>query len=292
MITKIKAKGFKGQDFDQEISLKTIFIGKNGAGKSSCSQAFALLTLGYIPWSAKPKKKPADILDAYGTSNELMLGAVIYDYDIERKFIRRMNGSVTQKFRINGHSVSKEDFTSTLARIDAPKPLDLSTFLGASDKEKINTLFALFPPAGNVTKIEADLENKTEELNRLNQEKNNLAGMIQRLTKSVGGIQKPSGTLAEIQQEINSLLSQVKEAQENLKQIEIDEAKAQVEQRQPTEYIAPTPANDNSIHSKAAIPSTLDFVEAIQRIINTLGKTDCTTCAAMLVAKKERQKFI
>ena len=148
MITKVTAKGFKGCDFAQELSGRTIFFGPNGAGKSARSQALQLAVNGGIIGVGKTND---DILSAFGEGDKLVVGVEIDGkYLFERGFVRGASGSVSQGYKAGGVKVSKDYFMKALGESGAPVVLNVADFMGLSDQKKIEALFQLYPPAGDV----------------------------------------------------------------------------------------------------------------------------------------------
>ncbi|MCP4116493.1 MAG: hypothetical protein GY737_13995 [Desulfobacteraceae bacterium] len=231
MITHIRTKGFKGQNINEEISNKTLFIGPNGCGKSTRSHAIALVVLGYIPWAAKVKKKPVDILDTYGADNTLTAAVTINDTEFERHLSRSNKGSVSQRLRVDKQKYNATDFAVELDRAGAPKIFDVSAFMELSDQKKIELVFNLFPPKGDVKNLTSQIDKKTTELNKLNKQVQASNGVIQRLTTSKSNLELPTGSLAETQAEIVTLTAQVKKAQEGLKAAEIEAAEITTEEK-------------------------------------------------------------
>ncbi len=96
-----------------------------------------------------------------------------------------------------------------------------------SDQKKIDLLFNLFPPDTDMKDIESKIDKAKQTVNELQAKERTLTSVIQRLTASKTEIQLPAGSLPEIRAQIEKLTIQVKAAQDNLKHIEIDEAKAE-----------------------------------------------------------------
>jgi len=321
MITHIKTKGFKGQDIDEDIYPKTLFVGPNGSGKSTRAHAVALVVLGYVPWAAKAKKKPADILAAYGSGKSLTVAITINGMEFERHIVQYDSGKTSQRYRIDKAKYSATDFAVELSKAGDPKILDVSAFMELSDQKKIDTIFHLYPPAGDVKDIDAKIEKKTDEINRLNRTTRGYDSVVQRLSKSKGDIEIPGGSLAEVQADIESLTADIKQAQEDLKQAEIEaarveaeekeRARAKVEAEKKAETVRvkeekksdPIPSVIRDVHNAnlkrvkdfvSGGPSPfdrLDPVQSIQSILDTLEAAGCGACAAKLVAKRELMKF-
>ena len=225
MIEHIKTKGFKGFSIDEPVHQKTIYTGKNKSGKSSRSQAIALTILGYIPFAAKTNKKPADILNDFGVGDSLTTAITSNGVEFERHFSRSESGSVSQRLRVDQKKVSAQDFAVELSRAGDPRIVDVNDFMLMSDQKKIDVLFSLFPPDADLKSLESKIDKAKTKVNELQAKERTFLSVIQRLTASKNDIQLPAGSLPEIRANIEKLTAQVKAAQGNLKQIEIEEAK-------------------------------------------------------------------
>ena len=224
MITKVTAKGFKGCDFAQELSGRTIFFGPNGAGKSARSQALQLAVNGGIIGVGKTND---DILSAFGEGDKLVVGVEIDGkYLFERGFVRGASGSVSQGYKAGGVKVSKDYFMKALGESGAPVVLNVADFMALSDQKKIEALFALYPPAGDVGAVQEKIDATKERINTLASKVKTSEQAAARIASSKSQIQIPAGTLAEVDAQIATLETEVKEAQENLTQIRMEEQKA------------------------------------------------------------------
>lgn len=227
MITHIKTKGFKGLDLNGDLAKKTIFTGPNTAGKSARAAAIAFALMGFIPFAAKTNKKASDLLDDYGNGesmlSEVTCGGVLF----ERRLWRKENGSVSTKLRIDKKGASKSEFAVALDRAGDPRIIDLNEFIGMSDPKKIETLFKLYPPKGDLKNLDSDIEKSKKRISVLNDSIRNSTGAINNLTKSKTDIELPAGSLAETQKEINDLLAGIDKAREALRIAEQKNAEEQ-----------------------------------------------------------------
>ncbi len=230
MITHLKTRGFKGFDIDEDIPQKALFLGKNKSGKSTRAAAISLAVMGYIPFATKPSKNNADILNDYGVRDTLTVAATCGDTEFERHFYRTDKG-VSQRLRVDKKKHSAADFAVALANAGGPRIIDINAFMGLSDQKKIDSLFDIFPPSANLKSLDSEIENAKKDVSRLEKQERADTAVIQRLTQSKGEIELPAGSLAEVQAEIEKLTDQVKQAQENLKQAEIEEARLDAEEK-------------------------------------------------------------
>ena len=318
MIEHIKTKGFKGFDINEPVHPKTIYTGKNKSGKSSRSQAIALTILGYIPFAAKTNKKAADILNDFGVGDSLTTAITLNGVEFERHFSRAGSGSVSQRLRVDQKKVSAQDFAVDLSRAGDPRIVDVNDFMLMSDQKKIDVLFSLFPPAEDMKSLESKIDKAKTTVNELQAKERTFLSVIQRLTASKNDIQLPAGSLPEIRANIEKITGQVKDAQNNLKQIEIDEAKetAKADQKKSsqaefdrimeskegpfvpgnhTEKIkhVVNQADFNVTNQGGGLRTRIELeaMKSIQKIIDTMLDAGCDVCAGLIVAKAELRRF-
>ncbi len=304
MIEHVKTKGFKGFDLDEDISPKTLFYGKNRSGKSTRAAAIALAILGYIPFAAKTNKKPADILNDFGFGDSLTVAVVCNGVEFERHFSRSKEGSVSQRLRVDKKKYSAQDFAIVLFKVGDPKIIDVNDFMAMSDQKKIDVLFSLFPPKADLKNLDNKIDRVKKLVNELQASERSATAVIQRLTKSKNEIELPAGTLAEIRAEIEKTTKQVKDAQQALKNAEIEAAEAEATKKANRESQAKFDKimSENTVpfvpgSSKVSDQTQADYaapkdpVESIQRILDVLNNAGCEICAAAIVARQELKKF-
>lgn len=257
MITHIKTKNFMGADLDEDIGPKMIYTGENTAGKTKRSKAIILTILGFVPSPGKTIKIASDILDTLGNGQEMMTVITCGGFNFERWFIRDKKGSVKQKFKRNGKTRSKSAFMTELVKAGDPRVVDLDKFLSCSENAKIDALFELYPPEGNISTLDSDIEAAEKEISHLMEEKSEADNVISALIKNKNEIELPAGSLAETIEAIKKLTDQILEARENLKQIEIEEAKIKA-------------VEDDKINTKAERKKTQAALDKKMEI-NTVG---------------------
>ncbi len=224
MITKVLAKGFKGCDFVQELSGRTIFCGPNGAGKSARSQALQLAVNGGVIGAGKTND---DILSTFGEGAKLVVGVEIDGkYLFERGFVRGPSGAVSQGYKAGGIKVSKDFFMKSLGESGAPVVLNVADFMALSDQKKIEALFQLYPPAGDISTVQGKIDAAKDKINALTAKVKATEQAAARIASSKSQIQVPAGTLAEIDDQIAVLEAELKTAQDDLTKIRIEEQKA------------------------------------------------------------------
>ncbi len=321
MITKIKAKGFKGLNFEQSLAQYNLIVGPNGSGKSARSQALTLAINGYIP---EIGKRNQDTYDALASDTELIVEATIGEKRFERMFYRTKK-SASQSYRVNGSKVGKDEFIQAMAKAGAPKVLDLDAFLALSDTKKIDWLFKLFPPQEDVGKLENEIERVTNKLNKANEDQRSLEKSAQNLRKSRSEMQLPNMTLAEVRQRIQDTEEALKQARADLESAKIEDARAQEREAAAKQQPKPEPTKQQD-ERKPPFPDTVDpfagFEEAqakkrvqntpervqytptsdehhegpdpaesIRAIMQAMDRAGCSACAAKLVCKRELKKF-
>ncbi len=233
MITHIRTKGFKGFDLDEPVPQKVIYVGPNKKGKSTRADGIALALYGYIPF-LDIGTKPGAILESFG--GEVIGAAVkIGDKEFGHKISRNAKGVVSKSVQIDKKKSSKDNFAILLDKAGAPKMVDVATFMKQSDDKKIDTLFDLFPNP-ELSEIDSEIETAKADISRIKAKKDGAESTVQRLVNSKQAIELPSGSIAEVQNEINKIEIQIAELARQIKQAEIEEAeikaKAEGEQQE------------------------------------------------------------
>lgn len=229
MITKVTAAGFKGWSGEQDIGDLTLFVGPNGAGKSARSQALQLAVNGGVIGAGKTND---DILSTFGEGDKLIVGVEIDGkYLFERGYVRKSDGSVSQGYKVNGAKASKEFFMKALGESGAPVVLNVADFMGLSDQKKIETLFQLYPPSGDVGAVQGKIDEAKTRINALTQKVKTSEQAAARIATSKTQIQAPAGTLAEVDAELAKLEGDLSTARNNLVEIKIEEQKAESERK-------------------------------------------------------------
>lgn len=244
MIDKVVADGFKGLEIYADLERLNLVIGPMGCGKTAISDAIELVATGRISGAGKTNQA---IMDAFATKDKMLVGVRVENKNFERRFIRSKKGTVTQKFRAGNAFVTKEEFTTAFAVTGRPTIFNLDAFMGLSDEKKINKLFELYPPEGDVFSIHDKINEATEEINMLNSEITKTEGIIQKLTVDQAKIELPQGTLAEVKQDLDANEAEITLCRKNLNKqlrIEADEAEAKKaeEERQIESQVPPSPA--------------------------------------------------
>ncbi|MEA4857767.1 AAA family ATPase [Solidesulfovibrio sp.] len=307
MIAQVTAHNFKGATFQAPLGGKVLVVGPNGAGKSSRSQALQLAVLGYVPGAGKQN---AAILEAFhdGKGKDLRAGVVLESgKKLERRFTRsERTGAVSQEMYAGGIKCSAPEFARALADVTA---VDLSVFLALSDAKKIDELFRLFPPEGNVRDIAAKIEAQAKRIVALEREERDATALVANVTAKKASIQLPAGTMADKQAEIDKAEADLKQARADLEAERIAaariEAQAEAEARQaeqpaPAET-APLAHGGAPLHcasgfagapllSESAAPATSDVTAILERILTTMDRAGCDVCAAKMIIKQELAK--
>ena len=306
MIASVTAHNFKGATFQAPLGGLTLVVGPNGAGKSSRSHALQLAVLGYVPGAGR---RNADILEAFQTSGgkDLRAGVVLESgTKLERRFARSRSGAVSMEMYAGGIKCNAPEFARALADVAV---VDLSVFLGLSDARKIDELFRLFPPSGNVRDIAAKIEAQAKRIAALEREEREALSMVSNLTVRRTKIELPAGTMADKQNEIEQAEAELAQARADLEAERIAAARAeaqaevkarQAEQPAPAETTLPAqggaplycaPASPGAtLRQESAAPSSPDITAILDRILSTMDRAGCSVCAARMVIKQELAK--
>jgi hypothetical protein len=316
MITKILAKGHKGlPDIEQPLGRLNLFVGPNGAGKTTRTEALSLAILGYVPGVAKQN---AEIFNTFGDGvNPLFVGFERDGQSYVRKFSREKE-TVNQTFSVNKRKESRDKFMMALAGM---RMLDLSAFMGLSDQKKIDTIFALFPPEGDLKDLDQRIDRLKDKQNSCQSQIRALETTRERMNTARAQISLPAGTLAEVSGEIEKTEAELAAARNRLQELKIEKSRADAEaqaaldreqikeevrgevlaeqatpQQQPEargveQPYRPSPSFRNLSEALAPAPIFPDPAESIQAILDTMNRAGCTACTAILVAKRELKKF-
>ena len=216
MITKIVGTNFKGLTFSQPLGRLNLLVGPNGSGKSARTQALILAVMGYIPGGAK---KNAEILGAYGTENSMTVG---FEADVlfERGFVRT-GDAVSQGFKIAGGRVKEPEFQKSLGLHGNPRIVDISAFMELSDQKKIDAVFSLYPPAGDVNKIQGEIDVAREKINTLVAKARTSEAAAARLVAAKPPL--PAGTLADVTGKIAETAESLRVARKELVDAQVAE---------------------------------------------------------------------
>ena len=228
MITNAKATNFKGLSFSQDLKKLNLIVGPMGIGKSAISEAIILATNGHIPGAGKTNQA---IMDAYSGNDKLFISVNTNGSSFERRFVRSSKGKVSQKHKVNGNNASKEDFTAQFAIAGKPAIIDLQAFLELSDQKKIDVVFDLFPPKGDIEGLSDDIETLTNEKNALQADMKAAESLVKKLTADKAEIELPAGTLAEVTLEIERTTAEVLLARKNLEKQKVKDAEQAATER-------------------------------------------------------------
>lgn len=315
MITRIYATGFKGLDFNQPLTLRTLMMGRVGSGKSSRSLALALLVTGGLPGTGIARAN-SEIFKAVGSGDTMTVGIEIDGgKTLERTYRRKRDGSVSCDCRVDGERTAKNLFEVELDR-QGISIADVAGFLALSDAKKVDELFHLFPPAGDVRGLNASILRTKE---RISQIEGNIKGKeqsCQSLSTSIAELNLPAGTLPEVQAEITKIEREYQEARDEmilekarLEREAQDAAKAARERARASAETKPTPqtlplaeaiqqgtlsvSTPLPEHSQArqATGGGQDVsdtgIHALERVLSALERAGCGGCVAKMVLKRE-----
>lgn len=234
MITRVKGKYFKGiPEFDQPLGRLNLIVGLNGSGKSARSHALQLVIQGHILGVGKQN---AAIFAACSTSEDtkIFVECAANKSRFLKRYVRSdKDGSVSLDYMVDDRKAAVAAYSAAMVRSDMPRIVDLSSFMALSDTKKIEELFSLFPPDGDLSSLTADIEAAKERLNAKIKEVSAKENMVAALSQSLARMELGAGTLADIQTEgveTAAALEAAKEAlAEEKSRIATDLAKAKAE---------------------------------------------------------------
>jgi hypothetical protein len=235
MITKINGKNFKGQDFEQKLGPLNLLIGANGSGKSSRSMALELLVNGYIMGVGK---RNSDVMDACGAPGEgkIFVGCSLLPPDgkVATKFLKRYaraeDGGVSLAYQVRDTKATVANYIAAWTAASGPRLVDPDTFTSLSKARQVEELLALFPPEDDITELDKMHTLAKETLQAKNKEKLGLEGIVFGLSKSLSEIETGTGTLAEVNEEVKSVMIEIDKAKAELARLQAEEqARKQME---------------------------------------------------------------
>lgn len=315
MITRIYAQGFKGLDFDQSLALRTLIMGRVGSGKSSRSLALALLATGGLAGTGIARTN-AEIFKAVGRGDTLTVGIEIDGGTTLERIYKRKNGTVSCDCRVNGERTAKNLFEVELDR-QGISIADVAGFLALSDAKKVDELFRLFPPAGDVRGLNASISRTKERISKIEGDIRAKEQFRQGIAMSIAELKLPAGTLPEVQAEIVRTEREYQGARDEMvrEQARLEHeaaARAAKEQRAAESTEPGSGLAQHSLTSAAQRQPPLPFsvpcqepsrvcqnseqgqdapmhtgVLALERVLSALERAGCDGCAARMVLKRE-----
>ena len=211
MINQIRASGFKGLNFAEDLGMRTVFTGPVGSGKSARAQALTFLFSGTLPGHISTAKRGSDIMDAIASGDEVVVGAMIDGVLFERVLKRGPKGNVTASFRLQGDKVQKGAFELEIGK--ALRVANPAEFMALSDAKKVETLFRLFPPAGGagrgVAAINTDCLQAKDDLSRHRATMAGIEDSIKALMTSQAEVETPEGTMAGVKEAIKRVEEEI-----------------------------------------------------------------------------------
>lgn len=299
MITQVYAKGFKGLDFEQPLEKHTLITGPVGSGKSARALALALLATGSLPGTGIAKQN-AEIFKAVGGQGDTLTVGMVIDNQrrLERTFRRKKNG-VTSDFRLNGEVLPKNLFEVELNNAGV-SVADVAGFLALSDAKKVDELFRLFPPAGDVRGISAAITACKENISAAERDIRAKEQSRQALADAIAELRLPAGSLPEIKAQIAALEQEYQAARDEMireqARLEHETRAAQEAQRtadaQKTEPVtapeaAPLSPQPTATRQPQAQPAEHSAMAALKRVFSALERAGCGGCAARMILTRE-----
>lgn len=220
MIEAVMAKNFKGASFEMPLAKRMLVVGKNGSGKSMRSQALMLALTGHVPGAGKTN---AAIHDAFATSTTMSAGVKLDGAWFERQFIRANSGTVTCRYRINSANAGQKGFIEDMARCGKPAVFNIQLFLELSNQKKIEQIFAVFPPKGDLNGIDQKIIARRGEINAVQQDIRTNQKAIERLSGSAAEMNLPNKSMPELKAEIDKANEDLKAAERQLEDLKREE---------------------------------------------------------------------
>jgi chromosome segregation ATPase len=176
-------------------------------------------------------KQPSAIYSSHASAPEMI---VAFETDSGQRFARKYrvseDGSVSQSVNLNGKSLNQKQVDRALMDLGNPRIFDLRAFNELSEQKKIEFLLALSPPSADLRKMESEMTETDEQINRLRADIRAKKMVIEQLAEERAGLKLPAGTLAEIQAEIEAKSADHEKAQDELKKAELEEQKRKDEE--------------------------------------------------------------
>jgi len=299
VISSVHAHNLKGATFTAPLGARTIVVGPNGAGKSSRSQALQLAVLGYVPGIGKRNQ---DIMDALhdGQGRDLRVGVTLDGRKLERRFTRSKVGAVSQDLLVGGVKAKPAEFAQEFAGVGV---IDISAFLALSDQKKIDEVFRLFPPAGDVKSIGEQIATLASRLNETERKEREALSTISAIQAQKARAELPAGTMADKTAEVARAEQDLKQAREELHAANLEAARAEERERAMDQERTPPPVQPaNPTTGFSGTPRTpdapaarqpvahVDVAAVLERVLAAMDRSGCEVCAARMVIKSELAK--
>lgn len=134
---------------------------------------------------------------------------------LERTYRHKKDGSVSCDCRVDGERTAKNLFEVELDR-QGIGIADVAGFLALSDAKKVDELFRLFPPAGDVRGLNASISRAKERISQIEGDIKGKEQSCQSLATSIAELKLPAGTLPEVQAEIAKVEREHQEARDDM----------------------------------------------------------------------------
>lgn len=297
MIRRVYAQGFKGLSFDQPLAPHSVMVGRVGSGKSSRALALVLAATGTLPGIARN----TDILAAVGSGDSLVVGMELDDGTLlEREFKRKKGGTVTSYCRANGASMPKNMFEMEVER-HGVWIADVASFLTLSDAKKIDELFRLFPPAGDVRGMNTSIARTKARISEIESSIKAKEQSCKSITESIAAMRLPTGTLPEIQAEIVKTEREYQQARDEITRererirFEQEAARqaAEAAQTQPETIVPPPRVPETETPAPSVDAGIVNgiAIAALERVLSALERARCEGCAAKMVLRRELKQL-
>ena len=213
MLTKVQAKSFKGQEFDQPLGRLNLFVGPNGSGKSSRTMALELLANNYIMGLSKRNAEIFTACSANG-ADKIFVGCTVETDGKSTKFLKRFSrsdetGSVSLSYHVRDTKASAAQYATSWGASRAPRVVDVGVFMDLSPAKQVAEIFNLYPPDGDLTRLSLEIESAKEALNGLKKTKVEKEALLTALMQAVSQIDLGPGTLPELDENLSTALAEL-----------------------------------------------------------------------------------
>jgi len=315
MITSVILNNFKGRSETVKLDQCNVFFGPNGSGKSAITEGITLALTGYVKGVKRQNQEiyrkmfsnPNDHPSAFFASAEHSVGFVFKSDNIrdkvefKRTFSAGKGESIAQEYFVDGKKVSRDKYNEAMVTCRVPGVFDIESFMESSDDKKIGAIFERFGDLDDSIEVDSKIDSAKTEVNRLNDLVRTNTKVSQKLSVARAEYELPSGSLAEVNGDIEKIEAELKLANKHLTKLKIEEAervkeadtiKKMEDTKQAAQEIFGGEKSDDmapsSIFTNVPLTTAVrDYVDEKSPLVEGLDAID----AAMEETKSERQDF-
>jgi len=207
MITHIRTENFNGADrsvtLDKE---KVILVGPNGAGKTSLVQALQLAVTGYIPGEARDDRT-VFLRHATDVGQAMMVEAQVNHNVLARIWTPQPDGSIATVVMIDKKRMSARAGAGALSMVLAGQVcFDVPAFLALSAEKQLSYLLEISGAASaDLEKLGDLIEQGKRYLSEATSRRDAATSAAARLIAESGGLDRPTGTKAAVDEQIAAM---------------------------------------------------------------------------------------